>query len=378
MVDTVMMSEHAEKIEAWFDNRWKETPAPLTSSVDIRDAGFKCSVVDTNLFPAGFNNLDASARIKAADAFRAFFADKPRISSFLIIPEAHTRNPHYAQSVQVLKNIVHTAQYEVHVLKGPIHRVEDHLVSDGVTPSALILNNDLSEGIPDELQGLAQPVYPSLKLGWSHRLKSSHFEQLDGVIDEFSAHMGIDAWRLNPLFSVVDGIDFMQNKGLDVLAMAADEMLVRIRQHYAQQGISEKPFLVIKADNGTYGMGVMMIHEGATLLTLNRKQRTRMSARTGSQPVTRVLLQEGVPSVLKHTNQAVMEPVMMMIGSVVVGGFYRVHDGRGADDNLNSPGMYFEPMVDVYDSPQFYGYGVVARLAALAAAREIKSVGGVL
>ena len=55
-----------------------------------------------------------------------------------------------------------------------------------------------------------------------------------------------------------------------------------------------------------------------------------------------------------------------------------MHDGRGADDNLNSPGMYFEPMVDVYDSPQFYGYGVVARLAALAAAREIKSVGGVL
>ena len=30
---------------------------PLYSSVDIRDAGFKVGVVDTNIFPAGFNNL---------------------------------------------------------------------------------------------------------------------------------------------------------------------------------------------------------------------------------------------------------------------------------------------------------------------------------
>ena len=30
---------------------------PLYTSVDIRDAGFKLSIVDTNLFPAGFNNV---------------------------------------------------------------------------------------------------------------------------------------------------------------------------------------------------------------------------------------------------------------------------------------------------------------------------------
>ena len=30
---------------------------PFYTSVDIRDAGFKIAVVDTNLFPAGFNNL---------------------------------------------------------------------------------------------------------------------------------------------------------------------------------------------------------------------------------------------------------------------------------------------------------------------------------
>jgi hypothetical protein len=33
-----------------------------------------------------------------------------------------------------------------------------------------------------------------------------------------------------------------------------------------------------------------------------------------------------------------------MIDRFVVGGFYRVHSGRGKDENLNAPGMHFEPL----------------------------------
>ena len=33
-----------------------------------------------------------------------------------------------------------------------------------------------------------------------------------------------------------------------------------------------------------------------------------------------------------------------MIDHYVVGGFYRVHTGRGKDENLNAPGMHFEPL----------------------------------
>ena len=33
-----------------------------------------------------------------------------------------------------------------------------------------------------------------------------------------------------------------------------------------------------------------------------------------------------------------------MIDRYVVGGFYRVHTGRGKDENLNAPGMHFEPL----------------------------------
>jgi len=78
-----------------------------------------------------------------------------------------------------------------------------------------------------------------------------------------------------------------------------------------------------------------------------------------------------------------------MIGQYVVGGFYRVHQGRGKAENLNAPGMHFEPLafaqacnmpsdaLPLVDSPnRFYVYGVIARLAALAAAREIAALGG--
>ena len=56
-VEKIILNQVAA-IEAWFRQKWKETPPPLTSSVDLRHAGFKFAPVDTNLFPAGFNNLN--------------------------------------------------------------------------------------------------------------------------------------------------------------------------------------------------------------------------------------------------------------------------------------------------------------------------------
>jgi len=76
-----------------------------------------------------------------------------------------------------------------------------------------------------------------------------------------------------------------------------------------------------------------------------------------------------------------------VIDQFVVGGFYRVHTARGKDENLNAPGMEFRPLAFETDchSPdcaggpgdppnRFYTYGVVARLANLAAAVEIEEM----
>jgi len=100
--------------------------------------------------------------------------------------------------------------------------------------------------------------------------------------------------------------------------------------------------------------------------------------------VSDVIIQEGVHT-FEKVNEAVAEPVVYMIDRYVVGGFYRVHTGRGNDENLNAPGMHFVPLAfapngipDSHAKPgaavpnRFYMYGVVARLALLAASVELE------
>lgn len=45
-------------IETWFREQWLKITPPFYTSVDLRNSGFKLAPVDTNLFPAGFNNLN--------------------------------------------------------------------------------------------------------------------------------------------------------------------------------------------------------------------------------------------------------------------------------------------------------------------------------
>ena len=131
-------------------------------------------------------------------------------------------------------------------------------------------------------------------------------------------------------------------------------------------------------------MAVMAMRNVDELRALSRKQRTRMATIKGGQPVRQVIIQEGVYTFeTMGSEQAVAEPVVYLWGDCVVGGFYRVHKDRGTDENLNAPGMQFEPLAFQHscnEPPQnemepcdarFYLYGVVAQLSMLAAAREI-------
>lgn len=97
-----------------------------------------------------------------------------------------------------------------------------------------------------------------------------------------------------------------------------------------------------------------------------------------------VMVQEGVHT-FETVNDGFAEPVIYMIDHFVVGGFYRVHTQRGFDQNLNAPGMRFEPLAfeDSCSLPEldgnpdcapnrFCAYGMVARLALIAAAIELE------
>ena len=102
------------------------------------------------------------------------------------------------------------------------------------------------------------------------------------------------------------------------------------------------------------------------------------------------MVQEGVYTFeTLGPEQAVAEPVVYMVDRFVVGGFYRLHEARGIDENLNAPGMQFQSLAfaECCTNPdgtlapdsgpnRFYAYGVVARLALLAAARELQEAPG--
>src|ERR1700690_2296726 len=80
---------------------------PFYTSVDILDAGFKIAVVDTNLFPSGFNNLcehglaDAEVLIKQAILKRV-----PNAANILIVAEEHLRNTCYLENIRILQEII--------------------------------------------------------------------------------------------------------------------------------------------------------------------------------------------------------------------------------------------------------------------------------
>jgi glutamate--cysteine ligase len=400
--------DQQHEIELWFESQWKLTPAPIYGSVDLRNAGFMLAPVDMNMFPAGFNNLQLNSdfvKLSIASARQTIHTLQPAAKTILLIPENHTRNVHYWENVNALTKVITAAGFEVrvgsiapdaqnhdyelsngeHVKIFPVVRKDDKLTVEGFMPDLIILNNDLSEGIPDILNNISQPMTPPPELGWSKRLKSAHFKKYAECCDEFAKLINIDPWLIAPLFQQCRDVDFMRREGEECLAKHVQTILTTLKEKYAQYNIPQEPYIVIKADAGTYGMAIMMVRSAEEILSLNRKQRTHMSKSKGGQTVTSVIVQEGVYTFETWgPDHAVAEPVVYMWGERVVGGFYRVHKDRGIDENLNSPGMHFEPLAfakncqrppstPLADECQnrFYAYGVIARLSMLAAAREI-------
>jgi hypothetical protein len=58
--------------------------------------------------------------------------------------------------------------------------------------------------------------------------------------------------------------------------------------------IDETPYVVVKADAGTYGMGVMTVKDAAQVTGLSRRQRNKMSVIKEGLAVSQVIIQEGV------------------------------------------------------------------------------------
>jgi glutamate--cysteine ligase len=402
--------EATPAIERWFRLEWQEHTPPFYCSVDLRNAGFKLAPVDTNLFPGGFNNLSPEMLPLAVQAAMAAIEKIcPDAKNLLLIPERHTRNVFYLQNVARLSSVLRQTGLNVRLgsLSEEITKPTPIDLPDGqrlileplartglkgrrlglkdFDPCTILLNNDLSGGIPDILKNIhEQYLLPPLHAGWAVRRKSNHFDAYDDVAKKFAKVIDIDPWMINPYFNKCSGINFHERVGEECLQESVDAVLKKIARKYKEYGIKEKPYVIVKADAGTYGMGIMTVKDASEVKDLNRKERNKMSVVKEGLEVSDVLIQEGVYT-FEKINEAVAEPVVYMMDRYVVGGFYRVHTDRGVDENLNAPGAHFVPLAFAHNSlpdpsakpgiaapNRFYLYGVVARLALLAASLELE------
>jgi glutamate--cysteine ligase len=401
--------ESMPAIERWFRLEWMEHTPPFYSSVDLRNAGFKLAPVDTNLFPSGFNNLTPEMLPLAVQAAMAAIEKIcPEARNLLLIPEAQVRNTFYLANVQRLVQIFNHAGLNVRLgtldaditaptalalpdgselVVEPLLRQRGRLGLKDFDPCTILLNNDLAAGTPEVLQGLHQQyLLPPLHAGWSVRRKSRHFQSYEEVAKKFAKLLGMDPWLINPMHGQCGEVDFDSAGGLECVRSNVDAMLAKVRRKYKEYGIGEKPFVVVKADNGSQGMGIMTVRDVKELDGLHERAHSCMSWVKDGEHVSEVIIQEGVPT-YERINDAVAEPVVYMIDRYVVGGFYRIHADRGIDENLNAPGSAYVPLAfaESHQLPRpgakpgasapnrFYMYGVIGRLAMLAASYELEA-----
>lgn len=395
-------------VHQWLGSYEENNELPIYSSVDIRNSGFKMAVVDTNLFPAGFNNLcehglkDSVHFIKQAIEKRA-----PHGKDILIIAEEHTRNTWYLENIRILQTIIVKAGFNVKIatfltVQPDFCDKEKFVELETATGEQvqiycfkqiledyksgrehfdlIVMNNDLTTGIPDFLKCSKVPIYPSIAAGWHSRQKSYHFQYTNDLIKEFAHILEMDPWIFSSLFSVVKDVNINDAGNREQLMDTASDLLGQVGAKYEKHGIFEKPYLVMKSDSGTYGMGVMMIEDPTEIIQLNRKGRNKLYKGKSSQVIDRYLLQEGIPTMYADEKE-VREVCIYQIESNLVGGFYRSHGSKTKRDNLNSQGAEFKKMCPHlskygdcgvrHDINIFDIYRILARIASIAAHREI-------
>jgi len=396
-------------IERWFRLEWMEHTPPFYSSVDVRNAGFKLSPVDTNLFPGGWNNLTPEMLPLAVQAAMAAIEKIcPEARNLLVIPENGKHSPFYMENLLQLQRIFNMAGLNVRLgsidpavkktttveLRSgetmtlePVIRGKRRLGLKDFDPCTILLNNDLSAGVPGILEEIfEQYLLPPLHAGWPTRRKSTHFKAYEEVAKRLGKLMGVDPWLINPLFDKCEQVDLSQDKGLDCLRSQVDVVLARVRRKYKEYGIKEKPFVVVKADHGTHELGIVTVRDANDMQALYDRIRTLTDDRAKPLHAHDFMVQEGVLT-QERVNDAVAEPVIYTMDRYVVGGFYRVHAARGMDEALNAPGSGYVPLAFEHSTqlPQpgvkpgasvpnrFYMYGVVGRLAMLASSYELEA-----
>jgi glutamate--cysteine ligase len=383
---------NSEELNSWYKLKLSKGHSCFYSSVDLRYSGDKLVPVDTNLFPAGFNNLNKEninqAKIFVKDYIESNFS---KVKKILLVGESNTRNVHYLDNLKTLEKVINEAGYdcilgsldaeENIVYEGIIYQeIKIHslikdmnkLISlDGFIPDIIILNNDLINGVHEKLESIEQAIIPDINNGWFRRRKSRHFEIYNQLLKELEEKFCLPSFLLSTEFSICEDLNFKDQQGLDGLAKKVDEMLSIVKDEYLKHNIPDEPFVVIKSDYGSYGMGIMMVKSAHEIHSLNKKLRKQMHVTKNNMVNEQVIIQEGVKTI-DVVNGEVAEPLLYLVNHNVISFLYRTHNEKDEYSNLNSIGMSIvNHELDLDDYRLCCEF--VAKIASLAAALELVS-----
>lgn len=394
------LCNQSNKVTDWFCQKTKSLSYPIYSSYDIRDAGFKISNVDANIFPAGFNNICPTDK-ESSISLMAQYLDKhygSSVKKVLLVTEEHTNNPYYWENVLTIQKLLKSAGREVligipRLLTEPlkvqsstgqeisvVSAYENSAAVKEFKPDLIISNNDFSEAHEEWASHLTLPMNPPRELGWYQRKKSQYFQNYNQLVLEFSDLIGLDPFQLTVKTDYFEHFDIGNDDSRLELADRVDQMIANLKSEYSKRGINQEPFVFVKNNSGTYGLAVIRVGSGAEIKEWNYKSRKKMKAAKGGRDVEEVIIQEGIPSVVQAEG-ASAEPVIYMIGCELAGGFLRTHSEKSSTDSLNSPGAVYKKLcvsdlnVSLQGSPLENVYGWTARLGLLAIGMEAQQMG---
>ena len=270
--------------------------------MDLRNSGFKLAPVDTNLFPGGFNNLNPDfLPLCVQAAMTALEKVCPEARGVLLIPENHTRNTFYLQNVAVLQIILRRRGHEgAHRHADPgdhRSRPRSRCRRRHAAARAARANGQPHRAgrtsIPVSCCSttICRPASPTILREHRAAGDSAAVRRLvdaaqvaitspptSRVAEEFAnADRHRSLARSNPYFGTCGEINFQERTGEDCLAGYVETVLDQIRRKYEEYGIDREPFVIVKADAGTYGMGIMTVKSPDDVRDLNRKQRNKMA-----------------------------------------------------------------------------------------------------
>lgn len=387
---TQRLEEKRSEIKKWMQEKRTEIPIPIYGSVDIRDSGWKVAVVDSNHFPAGFNNVSKNDESRLSYLLKSHILRLNEDCSWVhLYPESHTRNKGYVENVKTIKRLIEGAGYKCTVgspelrafgsldgLTGPlmldkVSLVDEALVVDNETPDLIMLNNDLTEGI---LPGLSSSqVIPPTHMGWQRRRKSEHYECLKSYVEEIAKILGVDSWHLMADWFVSEDKCLEKETCREMLAAEVDEFLANLKARYLKMGVERDPVVFIKNDRGTYGLGIMSVSSGEELLNLSNRKFKRLMYSKGGVDVENFLIQEGIPTCLKTPEGHPVEPVVYLVDGEAASWFYRINSKKGDLENLNSPSaqfVKFDEVKDKYGKHAHNWHALLAELSMLAMGAE--------